>query len=88
MARVRLISNGVKEVLNSSGTRAILTDKAQGVLAAAKSAAPVATGEYQASLQIVQATTDRAVTRISSSAPHALAVEANTGNLARALDSA
>jgi hypothetical protein len=86
--RVKMKSAGIKELLNSGETRAMLTSKARGALAAARANAPVATGEYRASLQIVQDTTDRAVVRVGSTAPHALAVEANTGNLARALDAA
>lgn len=86
--RVKLNSAGVKDLLNSSGTRSVLTGKAGPVLAAAQSGAPIATGEYLASLRIVQDTTDRAVVRVVSTAPHGMIVEANTGNLARALDSA
>lgn len=79
---------GVKEVLNSSEVRDMLTDKAEDVLAAAKASAPVDTGEYRDSLGIVQDTTDRAVVRVASTAPHGMIVEAKTGNLARALDAA
>lgn len=86
--RVKMNSAGVKEVLNSSGTRALLTSKAGPVLSAAQSGAPVDTGEYRDSLGIVQDTTDRAVVRVVSTAPHGLIVEARTGNLARALDAA
>lgn len=86
--RVKLKSSGVKQLLNSSGVRSLLTSKAGGVLSAARSGAPVVSGEYVSSLQIVQATTDRAAVRVASTAPHGMIVEANTGNLARALDSA
>lgn len=86
--RVKMNSAGVREVLNSSGTRAMLTGKAGPVLSAARSGAPVDTGEYRDSLAIVQDTTDRAVVRVVSTAPHGMIVEANTGNLARALDAA
>ena len=53
---------------------------------AARASAPVASGEYAGSLHIKQDTTDRAAVRVGSDVPHALVVEANTGNLARALD--
>ena len=86
--RVTMKSAGIKELLNSSGTRALLTSKAGPVLSAAQAGAPVATGEYRDSLKIVQDTTDRAVVRVVSTAPHGLIVEARTGNLARALDAA
>ncbi len=81
--------------LNSAGIRAILGDPsghlrglAERVLAAAQANAPVESGEYRASLHVEQVTTDRAVARVVANAPHALAVEARTGNLARALDAA
>jgi D-ribose pyranose/furanose isomerase RbsD len=79
---------GVGEILNSSETRTMLTSKAEAVLSAAQSSAPVDSGDYQASLDIVQATTDRAVVRVAATVPYANVVEANTGNLARALDAA
>ena len=88
MARIKLNSAGVKELLNSEGVRADLTRRAGRVLTAAQLRAPVSSGDYKGSLRIIQATTDRAVVRVGSDAPHAGIVEANTGNLARALDSA
>lgn len=88
MARIKLNSAGMRELLNSSGVRAELTRRAGAVLSAAKASAPVATGEYVGSLRILQATTDRAVVRVGSDAPHAGIVEADRGILARALDSA
>lgn len=86
--RVKLNSPGMAALLKSSDVRAFVTDRAEQVLAAAQDAAPVASGEYRDSLHLVQDTTDRAVTRVASDAPHAYVVEANTGNLARALDAA
>lgn len=84
--RVKLNSAGIQALLESSSVRADLTDRAERVLSAAKSSAPVASGAYRDSLHIVQDTTDRAVVRVASDAPHAFVVEANTGTLARALD--
>lgn len=84
-AKVKLRSAGVREILTSSATRSLLTDKAEATLARAKSSAPVASGEYRDSLQIVQDTTDRAVARVVATAAHGMVVEADTGNLARAL---
>lgn len=86
--RVKLNSKGVREVLNSKGTRAMLTAKAEPVLAAAEASARVVTGAYRDSLEIRQDTTDRAAVRVVATVSYALAVEANTGNLARALDAA
>lgn len=88
MAKIKLNGRGIEELLNSSETRDLLTERAESVLSAAVSNAPVASGEYQSSLHIEQDTTDRAVVRVVSDAPHARVVEANTGNLSRALDSA
>lgn len=88
MARIKLNSSGIEKVLKSSGTRAVVTDHAEAVLAQAIATAPVLTGNYQASLHIEQDTTDRAVTRVVASAPHAHLVEAQSGTLSRALDAA
>jgi hypothetical protein len=85
---VKLKSSGVKALLNSRETRALLTDKAEAVLSTAIASAPVETGNYRDGLEIQQDTTDRAVARVVGTAPHSHLVEANTGNLARALDAA
>lgn len=71
-----------------SGVRAELTRRMQPVLAAAKASAPSVTGAHKASIHLVQATTDRAVVRVVADSDHSLAVEAKTGNLARALAAA
>lgn len=87
MARsVKMNYKGVGEVLNSTGVRADLTSRAERVLSAAQGSAPVASGEYRDGLHIIQDTTDRAVVRVSGGTDHDWIVEANTGNLARALD--
>lgn len=86
--RVTLNHGGMGALLKSSGVRAELTRRMGGALSAAKASAPVATGAYRDGLHIEQATTDRAVVRIVGSTDHDLVVEANTGNLARSLDSA
>lgn len=86
--RTRLNHGGMAELLKSAGVRAALTARQERTLARAKATAPVATGAYRDSLHIEQATTDRAVVRVVSDSAHALVVEANTGNLARALDAA
>ena len=90
MARARVVLDkaGMKALLNDPGVRGELTRRAVAVLAAAQASAPVVTGNYKAGLTIIQATTDRAVVRVAGTAPHSHLVEANTGNLARALDSA
>lgn len=76
-------------VLNAPETIALLQRKADAVAAEAIATAPVDTGEYQASIhtEVVQHPS-RTVVRVVADAPHAWVVEANTGNLARALDAA
>lgn len=88
MARVVLKSAGFREMLNSGEVRALLTAKAENVLAAAQAAAPVDTGAYKAGLHTEQATTDRAVVRVVSGDFKGHILEANYGILSRALDSA
>lgn len=86
--KIKLNSRGIGEVLRSGGVRADLTSRMERALSAAKSNAPVASGAYRDGLHLEQATTDRAVVRIVGSTDHDLVVEADTGNLARALDQA
>lgn len=76
------------EILNSDGVRDFCTSRAQRTLDAARADAPVASGAYKASLQLEQATTDRAVTRVVADVDYAVFVEAKYGILARALDAA
>lgn len=81
----RLISPGMRDLLNDPGVRGMLTSLAGPVLARAQAGAPVESGEYRASLRIIQATTDRAVVRVGSDDDKALVIEARTGNLARSV---
>lgn len=85
---VKLNHGGMDALLKSSEVRAELTRRAEAVLSAAQANAPVLTGNYRAGLEIHQDTTDRAVVRVVGTAPHSHLVEADTGNLARALDAA
>ena len=89
MARTKVVlkSPGMADLLRDPGVRADLTARAERVLSAAQSARDD-TGAYQASLHIVQATTDRAVVRVVADDPGAMAIEADQGILARALDAA
>lgn len=86
--RVKLNSGGMKSLLNDAGVAADLQSRGQAVLNIARATAPVDTGEYRNSLFLIPATTDRAVCRIGTSAPHGMIVEWRTGNLAKALDAA
>lgn len=84
-AQVKLNSAGVESLLGAPGVRAVCREHAEAVAARARASAPVDTGAYRASIHVESDTTDRAVERVVASAPHAMLVEANTGNLARAL---
>ena len=84
--RVVLSSPGVRGLLDDARVRAELARRADAIVAAAHASAPVQTGAYRASIHRESATTDRAVERVVADAPHALIVEARTGNLARALE--
>lgn len=85
--RAKVVMNraGVRTLLRSEEVRALLTPHAEQTAARARASAPVDTGAYRASIHVEHATTDRAVERVVADAPHALLVEARTGNLARAL---
>lgn len=79
--------SGYAELLTADLADRACRPRAERVLAAAQSTAPVATGEYRSSLKIVaDLHPSRRALHITSDAPHAMAVEAKTGNLARALD--
>lgn len=88
MGKVILNRRGIGSVLLSRTVRDDLTDRAGRVLSRAQASAPVASGAYKASLRIEQDTTDRAVVRVVAGVPYAMVVEADTGNLSRALDAA
>lgn len=85
MAKTKLNRAGVKAMLNAPDVAAMLAAEAAQVLARAQAGAPVRTGEYRGSLRAWVDRTDRAVARVGSDVDHALAVEAATGNLVRAL---
>lgn len=86
MARVKINHRGIQEYLDGRhGVEALLEREAREVEARAKASAPIATGEYRDSIHVETDRTDRMVKRVVADAPHALIVEANTGNLARSL---
>lgn len=72
-------------ILRGAPVVAVLHAHAAEIADRAKSAAPVATGEYRDSIHVIDTETDRAVSRVIATAPHALIVEARTGNLKRAI---
>jgi RNA-splicing ligase RtcB len=91
MANVRIELNraGIRELLKSPEVAAELHRRAERVASAARASAPVATGAYLASIEVVdEVHKDRVVSRVYAKAPYSMTVEANTGNLARALDAA
>lgn len=87
-ARVTLNHAGMRALLHSAGVRADLHARAERVAAAARGVAPVDTGAYRDSIHVTNDTTDRAVARVNASVDYALAVEADTRTLGRALDAA
>jgi len=91
MARARIVLNhsGVGQVLKSGPVAAELHRRAEAAAAAARASAPVASGEYLAGIEVVdEVHKDRVVSRVYANAPYSMTVEANTGNLSRALDAA
>lgn len=91
MAKPRVVvhSSAIRKMLSSAGVKSDLRARAEKVASAAQASAPVETGEYRDSIHVQDASSGtRARMRVVSNAEHALVVEANTGNLAKALDSA
>lgn len=89
--RVELNRGGVRAVLSDPGVQAELDRRAADVAAAARATAPVDTGQYRDSIRVESGPSPidgRARATVVATAPHALLVEARTGNLARALNAA
>jgi hypothetical protein len=84
--KVVLISSGVEQLLKSPGVVADLERRGRAVAAVARATAPVASGDYAESIEVVVDETDRAAVRVAATVDYALVVESRTGNLARALD--
>ena len=86
---VKLFSPGMAEMMKSEKVAAELHRIAERAAAAARASAPVKTGAYLAGIEVVdEVHKDRVVSRVYAKAPYSMTVEANTGNLARALDAA
>jgi len=86
LSRIRLNSKGMDNILGSPAVVSKLRADAARVAAAARAAAPVDTGEYRDSIQVeVTRPHDRQVARVVARSPHALLVERDTSNLAKAL---
>lgn len=85
--RTRIISAGAVALLNDPDVIAHMQALMTPVLAQAVASASVDSGAYRASLHMETVTSgDRAAVRVVADVPYAMAVEAATGNLARALD--
>lgn len=85
---IKLDHGGMAALLKSAEVRSALRERAEPVLAAAQADPHDDTGDYEASLHIEDATTDRAVVRVVASDWKAGILEAKYGILARALDAA
>jgi hypothetical protein len=87
--RIQLNSAGMRDLLSSSGVAADLKRRADRVAASAKGSGPVDSGEYVDEIEVImEQHDDRVVAHVTANARHSMLVEANTGNLARALDAA
>jgi hypothetical protein len=87
--RVKLKSAGMRDLLKSAGVAADLKRRADRVAQTAKGSGPVDSGEYVNDISVVvEQHADRVVAHVVAGAPHSMIVEAATGNLSRALDSA
>ena len=88
---VRYVDNpaGYREFLHSSGLAANIQGRVDAVAANAKTNAVRESGAYAESITaIVEDHPSRVVGHVSSDLPYAAAIEARTGNFARALDAA
>lgn len=87
--RVELDSGGIRELLQSEGVAGYLRERAGAVASAARAGAPVKSGAYRDSIAVrVVPRKDRTVVQVEVTVPYGALIEARTGNLARALDSA
>ena len=86
MVRAKLNHAEIAAWLRSPEMAAAMMAEAEPVLARAQAGAPVRTGEYRDSLRAwSEVHGGRVVVHVGSDSDHALAVEAATGNLVRAL---
>ena len=86
--RFRLISQGMRQLLHDPRVTRELERRMGPVLSTAVANAPVDSGAYRDSLHLETVQTDRTVVRLVSNVPHAMVVQAATGNMSRALDAA
>jgi hypothetical protein len=88
-ARTVIHPAGVTAMLRSPGIEADMGDRAERGAEFARSTAPVDTGTYRDAIESwTEVTPEAAVGRFGSTVPYSIYVQAQTGNLARALDAA
>lgn len=86
MARVTINHAGIAALLKGSAAEKACRPEAEKALAHAQASAPVRTGAYKDSLHIEEVMhPSRKVWRVVADVDYALAIEADTGNLARSL---
>lgn len=85
VTQIKINNRGAAELLKSPEVRALLRQRAEAVAARARASAPTDTHDYQESIHVESATTDRAVERVVADDWKAHIIESKTGNLARAL---
>jgi hypothetical protein len=91
MARTVVKTNGqeVINIMKSGAMESFIASRAALVQSAAQSNAPVDEGDYRDSIEVmIEQHPTRVVAHIGATVDYAMIVEANTGNLSRALDSA
>ena len=86
---VKPLGRGIIAMMQEGWVASNMAERAERVAATARANAPYQSGEYHDSITVItEMHPERAVAHVTSDAPHAMLVEANTGNLLRALGSA
>ena len=86
--KVRFVPAGRRTLLNGTEVTDFVGRLGSRVRDRARATAPVMSGTYRDSVQLVVEHTDRARARVLSTVPYAMKVEATHGTLLRALDAA
>jgi len=73
------------KLLKSNQTRPPMTQIAEKIASRARASAPSDSGDYRDGISVESDTTDRAVERVVAHDRKSVFIEANTGNLKRAL---
>jgi hypothetical protein len=85
---VKFNNSFFEELGQSAGVTALVVDAAERVAAAARSSAPVESGDYQKGITVEVKQQQRSVALVVGTDPKTLLIESRTGNLARALRAA